>query len=162
MLANIGERIRRRLNASLARIANCVCDRKLSQHSFGVTCLPDFHRGENSHPNQGRDGNKPRHVQPTPHRAAAWAFIRAMTTNSFRTLLVVCAALLFAGCVNVRSVKEARVAFGVPGVINFEKNVTDAKRDTDNNLTVDTDTSLQIGIFVWKSSAKDLVLAGSK
>jgi hypothetical protein len=67
-------------------------------------------------------------------------------------------AIATSGCLNVKGVKEAHASFGITGIFRVEKNVTGIKSDESKSTVADTDTTVQIGLFEWKSSAKGVVL----
>jgi Na+/H+-dicarboxylate symporter len=70
--------------------------------------------------------------------------------------------LIFAsfGCAHVPKggASEVHASFGVPGVFAIEKNIAGVKVTQTKIEAATTDTTVQILLFTWKSSGKDIVL----
>lgn len=69
--------------------------------------------------------------------------------------------LAFAGCAHVPrgGASEVHVGFGIPGVFKVQTDHAGIKATEKTIRAADSATEVQILLFVWKSSAKDLVLS---
>lgn len=74
-----------------------------------------------------------------------------------RLLCLLAAVLLFSGCVT-GGATELHLKFGVPGVFSVEKNATGITSEQGIVSAKTGDTKIQIALFGWESSGKDVVL----
>lgn len=73
-------------------------------------------------------------------------------------------ALTLAGCSHIPpgGVAEVKVSFGIPAVFRVEKNLTNLRVTNANINVADTETRVQVALFVWDSSAKGVVMTNPK
>ena len=77
----------------------------------------------------------------------------------FTYICFACAVVLaLTGCQSTGGATAAHVKFGVAGVFAVEKTATGIKVTEKTVRAADTETKIQILLFNWESSGKDVVL----
>lgn len=75
-------------------------------------------------------------------------------------IIALIVALLVTGCAHLPpgGASEVRASFGVAGVFKVDTEKTGIKITEKRIIAASSSTDLQILLFVWRSSAKDVVL----